>query len=284
MVPTYFRRELRDRVLQRPSRLRTFLLPSDFSKSVHHSPSYPAKAGYPVRRGFAVLSRVLWNIGSPVGACHPASPRPDRVAGDDDEKQSRMSGAPANASKADLRTAALAARDALSDAQRAAAGEALAKRGLPFDVKSGAVVAGYSPIRGEIDPTPLMRKLASEGARLALPVITARGQSLRFRLWHPGDRLLPGPLGILEPSPAAAEIHPDIVLVPLAAFDRTGHRIGYGAGHYDRTLAQLHKSKGFAAIGLAFSGQEVAAVPALQHDVALDYVLTETKAFDFRSS
>ena len=172
----------------------------------------------------------------------------------------------------------------MSDAQRAAAGEALAKRGLPFEVKSGAVVAGYSPIRGEIDPAPLMRKLASEGARLALPVITARGQSLRFRLWHPGDRLLPGPLGILEPSPAAAEIHPDIVLVPLAAFDRTGHRIGYGAGHYDRTLAQLHKSKGFAAIGLAFSGQEVAAVPALQHDVALDYVLTETKAFDFRSS
>ena len=77
------------------------------------------------------------------------------------------------------------------------------------------------------------------------------------------------PLGILQPSPAAAEIVPDIVLVPLAAFDRTGHRIGYGAGHYDRTLAHLHKSKGFAAIGLAFSGQEVAAVPALQHDVPL---------------
>ncbi|HWX05507.1 MAG TPA: 5-formyltetrahydrofolate cyclo-ligase [Bradyrhizobium sp.] len=188
------------------------------------------------------------------------------------------------ASKSSLRTAALAARDALSDAQRAAAGEALARRGLPFEIKSGAVVAGYSPIRGEIDPAPLMRKLAGEGARLALPVITARGKSLIFRTWNPRDRLLPGPLGILEPSPAAAEIHPDIVLVPLAAFDRAGHRIGYGAGHYDRTLAQLHKSKGFAAIGLAFSGQEVATVPALQHDVALDYVLTETKAFDFRSS
>ena len=85
------------------------------------------------------------------------------------------------------------------------------------------------------------------------------------------------------PSPAAAEIVPDIVLVPLAAFDRTGHRIGYGAGHYDRTLAQLHKSKGFAAIGLAFAAQEVEAVPALQHDVPLDYVLTETELFDFRS-
>ena len=186
-------------------------------------------------------------------------------------------------SKADLRAAALAARDALSDEQRAAAAQAIARRGLPMGLTPGAVVAGYSAIRSELDPTSLMQTLAAQGARLALPVIMARGQSLRFRVWHPGDRLLPGSLGILEPSPAAAEITPDIVLVPLAAFDRTGHRIGYGAGHYDRTLAQLHKSKGFAAIGLAFAAQEVAAVPALQHDVPLDYVLTETKVFDFRS-
>jgi 5-formyltetrahydrofolate cyclo-ligase len=189
--------------------------------------------------------------------------------------------------KATLRAAALVARDALSDAQRVAAAQMLARRGLPVELAPGATVAGYSPIRSELDPTPLMQKLAAEGARLALPVITARGQSLRFRVWHPGDRLLPGTLGILEPSPAAAEIVPDIVLVPLAAFDRTGHRIGNGAGHYDRTLAQLHKSnksKGFAAIGLAFAAQEVEAVPALQHDVPLDYVLTETELFDFRSS
>jgi 5-formyltetrahydrofolate cyclo-ligase len=187
-------------------------------------------------------------------------------------------------SKAELRAAALAARDALSEAQRAAAAQAIAQRGLPVEIAAGAVVAGYSPIRSELDPTPLMQALAAQGVRLALPVITQRGQSLRFRVWHAGDRLLPGSLGILEPSPAAAEIVPDIVLVPLAAFDRTGHRIGYGAGHYDRTLAQLHKSKGFAAVGLAFAGQEVATVPALQHDVPLDYVLTETKVFDFRSS
>jgi 5-formyltetrahydrofolate cyclo-ligase len=189
----------------------------------------------------------------------------------------------ATLSKADLRAAALAARDALSEAQRADAAQAIARRGLPVELAPGAVVAGYSPIRSEIDPVPLMRKLAAEGAKLALPVITARGQSLIFRVWHPGDRLLPGPLGILEPSPAAAEITPEIVLVPLAAFDRVGHRIGYGAGHYDRTLAHLHKSKGFAAIGLAFTAQQVKTVPALQHDVPLDYVLTETKALDFRS-
>jgi 5-formyltetrahydrofolate cyclo-ligase len=186
--------------------------------------------------------------------------------------------------KATLRAAALEKRDALSEQHRVAAAIAIAARGLPLEIAPGAVIAGYSPIRSEIDPAPLMRELAAKGAALALPAITARGQSLTFRVWHPNDRLLPGPLGILEPSPAAAEVTPDIVLVPLAAFDRLGHRIGYGAGHYDRTLVHLHKSKGFAAIGLAFAAQQVKAVPALAHDVALDYVLTETKIFDFRSS
>jgi 5-formyltetrahydrofolate cyclo-ligase len=92
-----------------------------------------------------------------------------------------------------------------------------------------------------------------------------------------------GPLGIPEPSPAAAELTPDILLVPLAAFDRLGHRIGYGAGHYDFTLAHLRKAKPITAIGLAFAAQQIEAVPALAHDVALDYVLTEAQAFDFRS-
>jgi 5-formyltetrahydrofolate cyclo-ligase len=130
----------------------------------------------------------------------------------------------------------------------------------------------------------LMRTLASKGARLALPAVMARGKSLAFRAWSPDDRLVLGPLGILEPSPAAAELIPDIMLVPLAAFDRLGHRIGYGAGHYDHTLAHLRKVKPVTAIGLAFAGQQVKAVPALAHDVALDYVLTEAQVLDFRSS
>ena len=187
-------------------------------------------------------------------------------------------------SKADLRATALAARDALSGAQRSEAALALAARGLPVEIIGGTVVSGYSPIRSEIDPTPLMRALASQGARLALPAVMARGKSLAFRAWSPADRLMLGPLGILEPSPAAAELIPDIMLVPLAAFDRLGHRIGYGAGHYDFTLAHLRKVKPVTAIGLAFAAQEIEAVPALSHDVALDYVLTETEAFDFRSS
>jgi 5-formyltetrahydrofolate cyclo-ligase len=186
-------------------------------------------------------------------------------------------------SKANLRTAALAARDALSDEQRAAAAQALAERGLPFEVERDTVVSGYAPIRSEIDPTPLMRKIATLGARLALPTVTARGQALTFRAWSPNDKMVLGPLGILEPSPAAAEVVPDLMLVPLAAFDRLGHRIGYGAGHYDYTFAHLRKIKAVKGVGLAFAVQQIKAVPALAHDVALDYVLTETKTFDFRS-
>ena len=194
-----------------------------------------------------------------------------------------MSNNTITASKANLRAAALATRDALDEEQRASAARKIAARGLPISIARGTIVSGYMPIKSEIDPTPLLRKLAAKGARLALPAVMARGKSLAFRAWLPDDRLLMGPLGILEPSPAATEIVPDIMLVPLAAFDCQGHRIGYGAGHYDFTLAHLRKVKAVTAIGLAFAVQEIEAVPALSHDERLDYVLTETKVFDFRS-
>ena len=107
-------------------------------------------------------------------------------------------------SKAELRAKALAARDALSEKKRATAAAKLTRRGLPFKLPPGSIVSGYSPIRSEIDPMPLMRELAEQGARLALPCVTARGQSLVFRIFHPNDRLMLGPLGIPEPSPAAS--------------------------------------------------------------------------------
>jgi 5-formyltetrahydrofolate cyclo-ligase len=215
-----------------------------------------------------------------------ASGIPDRPVkpGDDSRMYHCMSAPPTDQSKADLRAAALASRDALTSERRSVAAEAVAARGLPFEITPGTIVSGYSAIRSEIDPAPLMRTLAAQGARLALPAVMARGKSLAFRAWSPNDRLMLGPLGILEPSPAAAEIIPDIMLVPLAAFDRLGHRIGYGAGHYDYTLAHLRKMKPITAIGLAFAAQQIEAVPALQHDVALDFVLTETQVFDFRST
>jgi 5-formyltetrahydrofolate cyclo-ligase len=185
-------------------------------------------------------------------------------------------------SKDSLRTIALAARDALSPALRTDAAAAVAARGLPFAVAAGAVVAGYAPIRSEFDPMPLLRKLADAGARLALPVIMGRDQPLQFRGFSIGQALQPGPLGILQPTAASVELAPDILLVPLAAFDRSGHRIGYGAGYYDRSIEALRGRNQAMAVGLAYTVQEIDAIPALPHDAALDYVLTEARTFDFR--
>jgi 5-formyltetrahydrofolate cyclo-ligase len=184
--------------------------------------------------------------------------------------------------KNDLRAAALAQRNALSAEQRAGAAQAIVARAFPVDVVSGAIVSGYWPIQSEIDPMPLMRQLAAKGAQLALPVVTGRDQPLIFRVWSADAQLLRGQLGIMEPSPQSAVVTPDILLVPLAAFDRAGHRIGYGAGHYDRTLRQLRSLKPIVAIGLAFAAQEIEAIAALSHDARLDYVLTEAGAIDFR--
>ena len=178
---------------------------------------------------------------------------------------------------------AAALRNALSDEQRNAAAQAIADRTFSTELNAGVIVSGYWPIRNEIDPTPLMRALAAQGAELALPAIVARDQPLRFRAWRLGGELIPGQFGIFEPPPDAPEVIPDIMLIPMAAFDRAGHRIGYGAGYYDRTLAQLAERKKVTAIGLAFAVQEVGTIPALSHDVKLNYVLTELRAFDFRS-
>lgn len=186
-------------------------------------------------------------------------------------------------SKNQLRTAALARRDALSDAQRDAAAQRVAARGSVFDIKPGIVVAGYMPMRREIDPRPLMRALAARGARLALPVIVARDAPLLFRAWREGDRLARGPFDVLQPTEDAATVQPDLLLVPLAAFDRRGHRIGYGGGYYDRTLQKLRAATTIVAAGVAFAIQEVETIPASHHDAVLDIVLTDIESIDLRS-
>src|SRR6185437_1042514 len=121
---------------------------------------------------------------------------------------------PAEASKSALRNAALAARDALGRAQREAAAQAVAARGLPFGVAHGTIVAGYAAIRSEFDPLPLMRKLAAQGATLALPAVIAADRPLQFRAWTFGEALRRGPLGIAEPLPEASALAPDDMLVP----------------------------------------------------------------------
>ena len=184
--------------------------------------------------------------------------------------------------KAQLRAAALALRDALPAAVRAAAAAAIAGRAFPVKIAAGMIVAGFSPMKTEINPIPLLRKLADAGASLALPAIAGRGHPLIMRAWHFGAPLASGQWGIREPTPEAAEVAPDILIVPLACFDRTGHRIGYGAGYYDMTIIALRAKKPVIAIGIAFAAQEIPKVPATERDARLDLVLTERETIDFR--
>jgi len=185
--------------------------------------------------------------------------------------------------KAVLRRVAMARRDALPPAERMAAALVIAERGLPVEITAGMVVSGFSPLKSEISPMPLLRRLAHAGASLALPVVAGRGQALIMRAWSFGAPLVPGVWGIREPPADAPELFPDILIVPLLAFDRHGHRIGYGAGYYDMTIARLRAMKPVTAIGVAFAAQEIAAVPATPRDARLDLVLTERAAIDFRT-
>jgi len=184
--------------------------------------------------------------------------------------------------KAELRGQALDRRDALPPDARAAAAEAIAQRAFPLAIAPGTIVAGFMPLKSELNPLPLMRKLADAGAKLALPAIVGRGSPLIMRAYAFGDELARGQWGIREPKPEAAEVAPDILLVPLAAFDRTGHRIGYGAAYYDMTIKALRAKKKVTAVGLAFAAQEITEVPATPRDEALDLVLTEREVIDLR--
>jgi 5-formyltetrahydrofolate cyclo-ligase len=184
--------------------------------------------------------------------------------------------------KAELRTAALARRDALPAAERQTAAATIAARPFPVAVPPGTIVSGFSAMRSEINPVPLMRKLASAGAQLALPVVQGRGKPLIMRAWNFGDPFKAGQWGIREPMPEAPAVDPDILIVPLACFDRAGHRIGYGAGYYDMTIHALRAKKKVIAVGIAFAAQEIGQVPATGRDERLDLVLTEREIIDFR--
>lgn len=181
--------------------------------------------------------------------------------------------------KAALRREALARRAALTQAERddfaarlAALGPQLVAAETPVEAPTVSV---YSAIRDEVDPAPLLEALAAAGIVTALPVIRGRGLPLQFRRWRPGDAARHGQWGIVEPAETCPEVAPDLLFVPLAAFDARGHRIGYGAGYYDQSLAALRRLKPVRAIGLAFSVQEVASCPAKPHDEPLDAVVTE---------
>src|SRR3954454_20244936 len=186
--------------------------------------------------------------------------------------------------KTRVRKDALIRRDAIPAAERAQAAEAIAERAFALAITPGRIVSGFMPLKTEINPLPLMRKLAAGGAQLALPAIAGRGKPLTMRAFAFGDELASGQWGIREPKSDAAEGVPDILLVPLLAFDRSGHRIGYGAGYYDMTIAKLRGLKPAIAVGIAFAAQEIGQVPVTPRDARLDLVLTEREMIDLRGA
>jgi 5-formyltetrahydrofolate cyclo-ligase len=182
--------------------------------------------------------------------------------------------------KAILRNEALARRGALDFSVRESFSARLAEQGVALARRVGAsVVSAFLPIRDEPDTRPLLAALSAHGLRTALPVVAARDAPLIFRQWRPGDRTRPGPLRILEPLADAEIVDPDLLFVPLACFDRRGHRIGFGAGHYDRSLAALRAGRRVTAVGVAFSTSQ-AEIPDEPHDQRLDFVLTERELID----
>jgi 5-formyltetrahydrofolate cyclo-ligase len=189
---------------------------------------------------------------------------------------------PRLALKASLREQALRRRDAIPPDERATAADTIAERPLPVAIGPDTIASGFMPIRSEINPLPLLRRFAEAGAGLALPAIAGRGQPLILRAWRIGEPLVRGQWNIREPAAEAPQVAPDIVIVPLAAFDRRGYRIGYGAGYYDMTLAALRTEKPVTAIGIGFAVQEVPEVPDFAYDQKLDFVLTERGLIDCR--
>jgi 5-formyltetrahydrofolate cyclo-ligase len=193
----------------------------------------------------------------------------------------------AHSLKKELRSVAKRARAEAFARHGPRASRAIAAHGLDFlgdggQTPSLSIVSGFMAIGEEIDPAPLMDALHREGLRLALPRMQGKGLPLSMRAWAPGEPLEETMWGIREPALNASEVAPDVVLVPLLAFDASGWRLGYGGGFYDRTLAGLRRDKPVVAVGLAYDEQRVDQVPHDSHDQPLDWVLTPSGAVKCR--
>ncbi len=177
--------------------------------------------------------------------------------------------------KKELRSQALARRDALDERWRIDASLVMAEVGATIAVEPGEVVSGFWPMRSEVDVRPLLFSFMERGARLCLPAILDR-TTIVFRELIRGAAMVDMGFGTLGPGPDAEVLEPSLMLVPLAAFDRRGHRVGYGAGYYDRAIARLHgMGRKPRLIGVAFDCQEVPLVPEEWHDVIIPEILTE---------
>lgn len=188
--------------------------------------------------------------------------------------------------KDQMRRALAAQRSAHHKAHGEAEAQALAEfMSSNADKQLGAIsdniIAAYLPMGGELDPRPLMQALRKNGNSICLPVCINEDAPLVFRRYRHNDALLPDDMGIAAPRATAQQVTPDIVLLPLLAFDGQGHRLGRGGGFYDRTLAELKKRSDCRFIGLAFDMQMVDKCPIAPHDEALHAVLTPSKRHDF---
>lgn len=179
--------------------------------------------------------------------------------------------------KAQLRAQRLAARDAISSESRIEKSLVMAEAGGDaIDFVPGTEISGFFPIKSEVDVRPLMQRLKDKGASLSVPVVVDK-QTIVFRALVTGVPLVSTGFGTFGPGPDARVVDPEIILVPMSAFDRVGHRIGYGAGFYDRAISRLHDmGRQPRLIGVAFDCQEIEVIPAEDHDVALDAILTES--------
>jgi 5-formyltetrahydrofolate cyclo-ligase len=184
--------------------------------------------------------------------------------------------------KQQLRDTALQKRAALHAANPNAARDMAEKflESVPLP-KAGAVSA-YIAIGEEPNAAPLMDALRARGLDILLPRVVGKGKPLAFHLFRPGTRLVPGPFNLLQPAKDWPEADPDVLVVPLLAFDAHGNRCGYGAGFYDRSLAGLRARKSVLAVGYALSGLEVAEVPHHDGDEKLDAMVTEKGARRFQ--
>ncbi len=174
-----------------------------------------------------------------------------------------------------MRRDALSRRDGLSLAFRREASDRLLSFLDQLPIPPSSSVAGFMAIRSEIDPLPLMHVLLKRGHELSLPVVLADRETTIFRAWDGVSSLEKSGFGLSVPASNAPQVDPQVLLIPLAAFDRRGYRIGYGKGHYDRAIARLEAKQPIVKIGLAFATQEIADVPSEPHDRRLDFVLTE---------
>jgi 5-formyltetrahydrofolate cyclo-ligase len=182
--------------------------------------------------------------------------------------------------KAEARKAAAKIRKVAHDQLKDEAPLLLLAHTFPLQpTLTSKVVSAFFPYKSEIDTRPLLGKLAGEGWTTCLPIVIALGEPLIFRRWVPGQPTTPGTWDIPQPTDDAEQVEPDVLLVPMMAFDKQGFRLGYGGGFYDRTLDVLRAKKTIFAIGVAYSAQEVTAVPQGAYDQTLDYVMTERAVF-----